>query len=216
MLSAGGHQDLFGHGGQAPLGETLGDGGAQFGKAIRVVAGGVRVLREVRGDLSEGVDERLPGQSGGGPRQVDRGVLGTEEPGDALGPTAFRQVRPGTGALAAACEPPLAQQVVYGGDGGPAGVQGGGQFPLGGEPDVQSDPSVQDQRADRLGQMAIGGPRSGRVGQHGGELSAAQCPVAAFHPLQALKRVRVGHTNHSPEIGHAIWANHSTDSPHWS
>jgi hypothetical protein len=135
------------------------------------------VLSQPGGDFGEGVDERLLGQSGGGSGQIDRGVLGAEETPDATGGTAFGQGRPGAGALAAVCVAALAQQVVHGGDGGSAGAERGGQFPFGGESDVQCDASVEDQRADRLGQVTVGGPRSGRVGQHRGKLSASQDPV---------------------------------------
>lgn len=199
VLSAGGHQDLFGHGRQAPPGEPLGDGGAQLRKAVGVVAGGVRVRAQLRGDLGERLGERPFRQPGGGPGQVDRGVLGSEEPADAVRGTAFGKRRPGAGALPAVRVAALAQQVVHGGDGGPAGAQGGGQLPLGGQSDVQRDPPVQDQRADRLGQMTVGGPHARRVGQQGGELPAPQCAPGAVRPARGPERLRVSHTT-PPEL----------------
>ncbi|GAA1354660.1 hypothetical protein GCM10009612_17470 [Streptomyces beijiangensis] len=75
------------------------------------------------------------------------------------------------------CVTALAEQVVHSRDGGPAGVQGGGELALGGEADVEGDASVEDERAHRLGEVAVGGARLGGVGQHRGQLTAAEGPI---------------------------------------
>ncbi len=194
VLGAGGHQDLFGHGGQSPPGEAFGDGGAQVRQAIGVVAGSVDMLGQLRGDPGERLGERLFRESGGGPGQVDRGVLGAEETGDAAGSPAVGQGRPGAGALAAVGVAALAEQVVPGGDGGPAGVEGCGQFPFGGEFDVQRNTAVQDESAHRPGQVAVGRPGPRQVGQQRGQLPAPQGPSGAIHPVHRPERMRVRHT----------------------
>lgn len=65
---------------------------------------------------------------------------------------------------------------------------------------MQREASVQNQRTDRPGQVTVGGACLCRVGQHRGELSAAQRPDGALRPFPLLERMRVGHAT-LPERG---------------
>ena len=158
-------EDLLGPRGQATAIEPGGDRAAQRRQSERVVAVVVEPARELASRLTEQVFEHRRRRQRGDPHVEP----GTSDDRIGRRPVSSRERHPAPRPLPARDVALTAQLVVRGGHRGPAHAERGREGPLGGQPALDRDLAVEDQRPQRRGEpltaRAFAPPRPEELGE---------------------------------------------------
>ncbi|CAK7283937.1 hypothetical protein SGPA1_21912 [Streptomyces misionensis JCM 4497] len=173
LLRARRDQDLLGQRRQSAACVPLGDRGTQLRQTVGVVARCRRVPGQVVGGGRVGGGQLVGQGAGCRDGQVDH-VLPRERGAHTGQSRALRQLRPRPGPAPADRVAALPEQVVRGGHGGPADAERHRELALRGQPGVQRDPAVEQQRPYALRERPVAGPFPGDPGHLRGEPPAAQ------------------------------------------